>query len=439
MTQEGQGFHRRHAEEQIRASFATSRVVVVNGPRQAGKTTLVGAHLHPVIGGTFVSLDDDRELAACLDDPATFITRPKPLLIDEFQRAGEPLLRAVKLAVDHDDRPGQFVLTGSTRFTTVPTISESLAGRVHIVDLWPFTQGEAYDMGPSADRFLADVLNPATEFLPRFEHRDLPDRTGYLERVCLGGYPLAHRLATRPDRRRFFRNYLRTIAQRDVPEISRVQHIDELPRLLRVLAAITAQELNVSEVSRRVGIERVTLGRNYLPLLRTLYLHVELPSWSRNLVTRERRHPKTYLADTGLTAHLLGVDAPRVAEPTSPVSGPLVETFVVNELVRQASRLEDEVGVTLSHYRSGSGVEVDVVIESDDGRVAGVEVKASASVRSKDFDHLRGVRERLAPLSDVRFVRGVVLYTGSRALSFGDGMLALPLAALWLPTDSIPS
>lgn len=127
----------RHALQQVQAGLHEARVVMVNGPRQAGKTTLVRDQLHPEGVGSFVTLDDDTELAACLADPRTFLDRPRPVVVDEFQHAGDRLLRAVKTLVDENPAPGQFLLTGPTRFMTLPTISESLAGRVHIVDLWP--------------------------------------------------------------------------------------------------------------------------------------------------------------------------------------------------------------------------------------------------------------------------------------------------------------
>jgi len=421
----------RHAIHQVRRSLAEARVVVLNGPRQAGKTTLVRDQLRPAVGGTFVTMDDDDELAACLADPRSYLEQPHPLMIDEFQRAGDRLLRAVKAVVDEDPAPGRFVLTGSTRFLTLPTISESLAGRAHIVDLWPFTQGEAQELGEGADTLLPRLFKESTPVgaLPATK---LPSRRDYLERVCRGGYPETRDLA--PDaRHRFFRNYLRTVTQRDVPEISHIRHLDELPRIMRLLAGVTAQEIKDTELADHLSIDRRTLRANYLPLLHTVYLALELPAWSRNLVSRVSRHPKSYLVDSGLAAHLLGTDAERLSAPTAPGAGALVESFAVNELVRQASRFADDLGVSLHHYRAHGGTEIDVVAESDDGRVVGVEVKAAASVDRGDFSHLVAVRDRLDRLSDARFVWGAVLYTGDRALSFGDRLVALPIAALWLP------
>lgn len=420
----------RHAASQVEISLSEARVVIVNGPRQAGKTTLVRDQLHPKIAGSFVTLDDETQLAACLADPRTFLDRPRPVIVDEFQRAGDRLVRVVKTLVDEDTEPGQFLLTGSTRFVTLRTISESLAGRVHIVDLWPYMQGEAQMLGANADTFLSRLVKGQV-LGGGFEPGMLPRRLDYLELLCRGGYPEAHRL-DRDGRRRFFRNYVRTVTQRDVPEISRVRHLAELPRILRLLAAATAQQTADTELANRLGIDRRTLRANYLPLLHTVYLALELPAWSRNLVSRVSKHPKNYLADTGLAAHLLGATPERLAEPTSPAAGALVETFAVNELVRQASRFDD-LGIGLFHYRAHTGAEIDVVAETDDGRVVGIEIKAAAAVDRGDFSHLIAVRDRIDRLGDIHFERGIVLYTGNRSYSFGDRLDAIPLAELWLP------
>jgi uncharacterized protein len=420
----------RRARRELEETLQVLRVAVLNGPRQAGKTTLA-KQLVAAVGGSFVTLDDPATLQACLGDPRTFLTAYcKPLVVDEFQLGGDVLLRSVKSIVDEDLSRGQYLLTGSTRFLTVPSISESLAGRAGIVDLWPYTQGEIERYGETGDGFLAQLLNPDVPV--RQLAGESPTRQAYLVRICAGGFPEVQQLRSPAQRRRWFDAYIRTVTSRDVPGISRVQHVAELPKLLGALAAMTGQQLVVARLAEKVALARQTVDRTYLPLLETVFMAVRLPAWSRNLLSRVTRHPKSYVADSGVAAHLLRVDERALADPMCAAVGPLVETFVVNELIRQESF--GETRVQLSHYRTHDGVEVDVVAEMTDGRVGGVEVKASATVTLADFRHLARLRD-LLDASGGHFVRGVVLYCGDQVLPFGDRLVAMPLAGLWMPPE----
>lgn len=220
------------------------------------------------------------------------------------------------------------------------------------------------------------------------------------------------------------------MTSRDVPGISRIQHVAELPKLLAALAAMTGQQLVVTRLAEKVALSRQAVDSTYLPLLETVFMAVRLPAWSRNLLSRVTRHPKSYVVDTGVAAHLLRVDEQALADPMCAATGPLVETFVVNELIRQQSFGGDPV--QLSHYRTHDGVEVNVIVEGPSGCVGGIEVKSSATVSLADFRHLVRLRA-LLDASGGRFVRGVVLYTGDQVLPFGDRLVAMPLAALWMP------
>jgi predicted AAA+ superfamily ATPase len=246
---------RRHAQAIVERALRESRVVIVNGPRQAGKTTLSRLVSH---GGHWVSLDSQAVLDACVADPAGFLEAyPKPLFIDEFQRAGDVLVRAIKLEVDSNSSRGQYLLTGSSRFLTVRTISESLAGRAQMVDLWPYAQGEADELGPDADTLLYRLFDERARIVTQRASPAM-DRSEYFERVCRGGYPEVNELEGQA-RRRWFQSYLRTIVGRDVPEIARGRHLGELPKLIRVLAGRTGQELVVENVARETGIERASI------------------------------------------------------------------------------------------------------------------------------------------------------------------------------------
>lgn len=420
----------RRARRELNETLQVLRVGILNGPRQAGKTTL--AKQLVAASGSFVTLDDPATLAACLRDPRTFLTAYyKPLVVDEFQLGGDTLLRSVKSIVDEDLSRGQYLLTGSTRFLTVPSISESLAGRAGIVDLWPYTQGEIERLGEAADGFLTWLLTPVVPL--RQLEGEQPHRREYLSRVCVGGFPEVQQLRSAAQRRRWFDGYIRTVTSRDVPGISRAQHVGELPKLLGALAAMTGQQLVVSQLAEKVALARQTVDATYLPLLETVFLAIRLPAWTRNLLARITRHPKSYVADSGIAAHLLRVDERALADPMCAATGPLMETFVVNELVRQESF--GPTRVQLSHYRTHDGAEVDVIAETADGRVGGVEVKASTTVTLADFRHLARLRD-LLDASGGQFIRGVVLYTGDQVLPFGDRLVAMPLAGLWRPLPS---
>lgn len=407
----------RNAQRQVEEALDESRVVALLGARQVGKTTLA-RRVAEARGGTYLSLDVESSLASARRDPATFLEASPPLVIDEFQRAGDALLRAVKIRVDADPTPGRFLLTGSTRYLTIPTLSESLAGRVEIVDLWPLSQGE---MRGVRDRFV-DRLFGSTDTLRRAPAEGL-DRAAYLRLVAAGGFP-ALRSAAAAARRRWHGSYVRTVTQRDVEDFSRAQRLDELPRLLRLLSARTAQELNVSAVASDVVMPRSTLA-GYLALLENVYLVYRVPAWSRNATTKVIRHPKLYLTDTGLACSLLGTGPEALAQLDCRSTGPLVETFVAGEIARQATWCE--TALALGHFRDRDGAEVDLVLEAHDGRVAGVEVKAATTVHEGDFRGLDLLRRKLGE----RFVNGVVLHLGKEQLPFGDRRTALPLSALW--------
>lgn len=396
------------------------RVTIVNGPRQAGKTTLL-RQLHRDIGGSFVTLDDDDQRSAARDDPRGYLEGlRRPLFIDEAQRAGDPLLLAVKAEVDRHPRAGSFILSGSTRFLTVPTLSESLAGRAAIAELWPLSVAERVDAPPA---FLDAIL---TEPAALAQARPEPvTRHEYLQLACTGGFPEALQRQTARSRATWFRSYLATVTQREVADISRIRHLAALPRLMRLLAALTAGELNAARLADDLGLDGDTV-RSYLALLETVYLVHLLPAWSRNLTTRVKRRPKIHLTDTGLAAWLREQSADSLARPEhAAVAGPLFETFVINELLKLRS--VSEVEVSLWHVQDRAGGEVDCILETPAGRVVAMEVKAAATARAEDFRHLKALRDRLG----ADFVAGVVLFAGSEPVPFGDRLFALPVSLLW--------
>lgn len=407
---------KRAIEATYEETVSARRVTVVTGPRQAGKTTLVASQQR---GGILRNLDEQGLLDAARADPAGFIeTGPRPLIIDEVQRGGEPLVRAIKAAVDRDPSPGQFVLTGSSNFLTVPTISESLAGRAGFVDVWPFTQGE---LSGRVDGFVDAVLHD-----PASLHTWRPkrvDRRDMLQRLCVGGYPEVQRLTDR-QRSGWFRDYVRTTIERDVAELSGIRKVSEMAQLLRLFAARTGNELVMQNVIDDAPLERQAVY-DHRAWLETIRLVATVPAWSRNLTSRVKRRPKVFITDPGLAAWLLGKTPSALEGPSDPATGQLVETLVFSELRRQLSWAEAEVDIF--HWRDREGAEIDLVLEASDGRVIGIEVKAGQTPRADWFRWLSRMRETLGD----RFVAGIALYAGAQVVPFGDRLHAVPIPALW--------
>jgi hypothetical protein len=329
------------------------------------------------------------------------------------------VILAVKARVDRDPSPGQFILTGSSRFLTFPRTSESLAGRVEIIDLWPLSQGEIHGTQERfVDRFLTypEATRSAARVTP-----SVP-RDHYWSSICAGGFP-AILEAPRSSRSRWLGAYARTLTEREVLDVSRVRHPGQLPRLLRLVASSTARELNVNAVANDLQLPWATIDC-YLTMLETLFVRHGLPPWSRDLTARVIRHRKAHMVDNGLAAFLLGVDERELADPLSKNVGQLTETFVVGEIARQITWSEERP--ILHHYRDKAR-EVDLVLETADGRVAAIEVRAGTSVSGADLRALEYLRDRIGE----RFVQGAILNTGAHVLSFGDRLSALPIASLW--------
>ena len=411
------GLYPRWMRTQVEEALGDRRVVAITGARQVGKSTLA-KEVCTARHGTYRSLDESGWRKVASDDPVELLKAAPPVVIDEFPLGGDELLRAVKAKVDSSNKPGQVLLTGSTRYLTVPNLSESLAGRVGLVELWPLSQGELQDHREGfVDRLFAGSR------AVRALRCEALTRGDALARVVAGGFPEVVGVTAR-SRSSWYASYVETVTQRDAREVSRVHSVRDLAKVLRVLAARTAQELNVSSLASELRLPRTTIDA-HLALLESLHLWYRLPAWSRNVSARAVRHPKAHVSDAGLAADLCGASAAKLSTPNHGMLGPLLETFAVGELQRQ--RGWAETPHDLFHFRDHDGPEVDVVVEARDGRLAAIEIKAASAVSGGDVDGLRKLAARLSPAP----VQCALLYLGTDVLPFGEGFTALPLSALW--------
>jgi uncharacterized protein len=405
----------RHIRPRVVEALLDTRVVALLGARQVGKSTLaqeIARHEHPA---GVLTLDDRATRTAAERDPTGFIAElATPAVIDEVQRVPDVLL-AIKQRVDADRRPGQFLLTGSANVLTAPMIADALTGRAEYYRLWPFTQGE---LRGTRERFIEALFDGRH---PRITGAPI-GRTPALPMLLAGGYPEAQ---ARRGRRRlqFFDSYVETILQRDLSSVSRVHDRANVLRLLQALASLSGSLLNYSGLSRDLRLPVTTL-RAHTDLLETLFLIRRIPPWHGNQLSRVVKTSKVYMSDTGLLAHLLGLDE-RGLQRDHPALGAIFETFVVMELLRQSAWQEDPV--RLYHYRDKDGREVDTILERRDGSMIAIEAKAAASVGSSDFRGLTRLRDALGK----RFAAGAVIYTGQSSVPFGDRLVAIPLEGLW--------
>ncbi len=403
---------RRNLGPALEAALADTPVVLVSGARQTGKSTLV----QHMVAGNYYTFDDAGTLSSARADPQGFLAAlPRPAILDEVQLVPE-LFRAIKFEVDRDRRPGSFVLTGSANIMALPSLSESLAGRMELLTLWPLSQGELSGMREGFIDALFDAAPPVLG----------PSRLGQPElisRVLEGGFPEVVQRANAARTRAWFRSYTTTVLQRHVQDISNIDALAELPRILSLVAAQATGISNVARLARDVDIPPTSMKR-YLSLLQAAYVVQALPGWSQRLGQRLMKTERLTLVDSGVLAFLQNVTAQRLITERQ-LLGPILETFVEMELRKQLGW--SETLATLYYLRTHSGTDVDLVVEASDGRLAGIEVRAAAKADGRDFRGLEFMREHLGE----RFARGVLLYTGEQTLPFGDRLWAMPIDALW--------
>lgn len=411
----------RRLGEVVRKRLGDEPVVALQGPRTVGKSTLLRsvASAHRV---EVFDLDDLATRAAVAADPALFVAGPEPVCIDEYQKA-PAVLDAIKAELNVDLRPGRFLITGSTRYDALPAAAQALTGRLHIVTIYPLSQGE---IARSHENLVAMLFDDPDRVVARAAPSETT-RLQYIERVTAGGFPVA---LARSDttRGRWFDDYVALTLERDVPELANIRRRGQLPRLLQRLAGQTAQVLNVSKAATESRMDDDT-AETYLRLLEAVFLLQRLPAWGTTLRARAAAKPKIHAVDSGVAARLLRLTPAKLArlDPTSLTQfGHLLETFAVCEAIKQVTWLDGIAGC--GHWRTHDGDEADLVIEREDGSIVALEVKSASRVTGDDLKGLRKLREA----TGAAFVAGVVLYLGERSYSYDDRLHAMPVDRLWM-------
>ena len=401
----------RRIKSKIVDALNFSPVVFLAGARQTGKSTLAQAIAREK-NLQYVTLDDLTILQAARSDPQGFISSyARPIIIDEVQRVPQLLLE-IKRQVDADRKPGQFFLTGSANALMLPKVADALVGRIIIFTLFPFS----YDEINGFQNRILDQLSAGIRLgnYPEFSRKNLIDS------ILTGGYPEILKIKTLRQKRLWFQSYISTILQRDIRDLSKIEGVYELPRLLSFLSYQAGSLMNLSNLSRELGIPLMTLKR-YISLLETILLIHRLPAWFSNIGKRLIKTPKVFFNDSGLLGYLLGIDESFAND--GKLFGQLFENYVFQELIKQISWSNQLF--ELFYFRTASGKETDFVLETQKRELIGIEVKFKETIQSKDFDGLRELKK----LTKNRFKAGYVLFLGNNAVPFGDNLFTLPISA----------
>lgn len=404
--------YKRFVERRAEEALLDTPVVLIVGPRRAGKTTLV--RKMGETGRTYITLDDQTVLDAAKSDPTGFIRGLDRVIIDEIQRAPD-LLLTIKKAVDEDYRPGRFLLTGSANVLTLPRVADSLAGRMETIRMLPLAH--------------AEIARRRSTFLEHlFDGKLKGDKQAVLDEdlvrlVLTGGFPEAISRESERRRQDWARSYLTSVLTRDLRDVADIEKLTELPKFVRLVAEHSGQLVNFSQFGASIDVSHKTAQR-YIALLEQVFLVATLQPWFTNTLKRIAKTPKLHFLDSGLLATARGLSFERVKADRA-VFGALLESFIFSEILKLMTA--SDLRLTPHHFRDQQMHEVDIVLERDDGMIAGIEVKASATVKSGDFAGLRS----LATAYKKRFAYGVVLYDSADFVPFDDKLAAAPLSLLW--------
>jgi len=412
--------YRRNITDSIIEALADTPVILVNGARQTGKSTLCAKIVEEgAFQGKFVTMDDPATLLAAQKDPLGFLKDlGTHVIIDEVQRTPE-LFLPIKKLVDSDRKGRRIILTGSANVMMLPKVGDSLAGRIEIHNLWPLSQDE---IEGKRSNFLNTLINTDKKFASsNVTWKDVATR------MRVGGYPESIARSSSARRNKWFSDYITAILQKDIRELANIEGLAEIPNILKLLATRVGSTINMSDIARLSGIKNTTLKR-YVTLLEHIFLIVHIPAWTKNAEGEFVKSSKVYLNDTGLLNHLIGREDDSFLEQRSN-AGAYLENFIVMEIIKQLSW--SDMYLKPYHFSLHKSSEVDLVLEDRAGGLFGIEIKSSASLHDNDFNGLR----RLSSLAGKKFKRGIVLYTGEQYLGgFGDNLQAVPISAVWSET-----
>ena len=405
--------YKRWQEKSIKSALNSRRVVILSGSRQCGKTTT--SKVMSDKNSIYRTLDDSTLLQAAKNDPQGFVKLSKgTMIIDEIQRVPE-LITAIKKAVDENTRYGQYLITGSVNIQTLPTVKESLAGRVRKIRLRPLVQGE--------------ILKKEPQFLNRISKQNFVNNTSYdkektSELIFKGGYPEPISFKDTNERVSWYKDYINTVIEFDLHDIANIKRQDSLKELVSIIASYSSKFIDKSKITSSMGIANQTLD-SYLAVLENTYLVDKLSPWLKTDYERVNKQSKYFMTDTGLMASLLNWKQEDLLLDTDK-SGKIFETFVYNQIITQIELNSNEY--ELYHYRDREKREIDFIIQDTNDNIYGIEVKSGSSVTKEQFKHIKWFKENLA--KNKNFI-GIVLYTGEQVVSFGENMLAVPINNLW--------
>lgn len=408
-------YFQRHITSKLEKAILRSPVILLTGARQTGKTTLI-KHIGKNKKYSYVTFDDLRFLSSAKNDPIGFIqSLEKPVILDEVQRVPEIFL-SIKHDVDENRIPGRFILTGSANPLLIPRLGDSLAGRMEILELLPLSQGEILGI---QETFLDRAFDK--NYVYPLAKNEL-SKSDLYHQIIKGGYPLVQN-SNDEARESWFNSYVTTLLQCDVQDLANISGLSELPHLLQLLTTRVGNLINIAELSRSIGIASTTLHR-YITLLETIFLVVFQPPWFNNRGKRLTKSPKTYLVDTGLLSFLLDLRMDKDLNEYRFI-GSVLENFVFNELQKQLTW--NSMRIKLYHFRTVTGVEVDIILENQAGSLVGIEIKNSETISPHDFKGLRYLQEEVGE----SFIKGIIIYNGSQVVPFGKNLYALPISYLW--------